>query len=363
MRSLGAVFSSAQRICSISSGLTPSRRPTKRIRTPCSWSSGVSPRMRAENIAISASTSSCGRDQFSVENEYTVSSRIPRSTASRKRALTVSAPASCPSSTGNPRCWAQRPLPSVMMATYVALIGRPRPGEPPSGRLLPAKRARRARLRRSHFEDLGFLAPQQGLELLDLVVGQLLQRLFRAVLVVGARLAGVAQLLEVVHDVAADVAQRDLALLGEPAHDLDELLAPLLGQLREDEPDERAVVVRREAEVGLHDRAFDRLDRALVVRLDGQHPRLGGRDRGELLERGLAAVVIDGDAVQERRAGPAGAHGLKLQPGGLHGLVHMLARVLEEFVDHVVTSVPTRSPETIRLMFESSAMLNTWMGR
>src|SRR5215217_3755697 len=100
---------------------------------------------------------------------------MPRSTASRSRALTVSAPASCPCSTGSPRCWAQRPLPSVMMATYLALIGRPRPGESPSGRLLPAKRARRARLRRSHFEDLGFLAPQEGIELLDLVVGELLQ--------------------------------------------------------------------------------------------------------------------------------------------------------------------------------------------
>src|SRR5262245_58901237 len=116
---------------------------------------------------------------------------MPRSTASRSRALTVSAPASCPCSTGSPRCWAQRPLPSVMMATYVALIA----GESPPGRLLPAKRARRARFRRSHFEDLGFLALQEGVELLDLVVGQLLQRLLRTVLVVGAGLARVAQLL------------------------------------------------------------------------------------------------------------------------------------------------------------------------
>src|SRR4029079_6784658 len=108
-----------------------------------------------------------------------------------------------------------------MMATYVALIGHPRPGESPSGRLLPAKRARRARLRRSHFEDLGFLALEQGVELLDLVVGQLLQRFLRAMLVVGAGLAGFAELLEVVHHVAADVAQCDLALLGEPAPDLE----------------------------------------------------------------------------------------------------------------------------------------------
>jgi hypothetical protein len=60
--------------------------------------------MRRENIAIKPSTSGRGRVQFSVENEYTVSSSTPSSTASRRRALTTSAPASCPASTGRPRC-------------------------------------------------------------------------------------------------------------------------------------------------------------------------------------------------------------------------------------------------------------------
>ena len=69
MRSLSAVSSSAQSICSSSAGSIPSRRPMKRIRTPCSCSSGVSSTMRWANIAISAMTSSSGRDQFSVENE------------------------------------------------------------------------------------------------------------------------------------------------------------------------------------------------------------------------------------------------------------------------------------------------------
>ena len=99
------------------SGSTPSRRPTKRIRTPSSFSSGVSASIRSPNIRISPSTSSAGRDQFSVEKEKTVSSSIPSSTASRSRALTTSAPAWCPSTTGSPRCCAQRPLPSVMIAT------------------------------------------------------------------------------------------------------------------------------------------------------------------------------------------------------------------------------------------------------
>ena len=95
----------------------PSRRPMKRMRTPSSCSSGVSLAMRWENISINPATSSAGRDQFSVENEYTVSSRTPNSAASRRRALTVSAPALCPSLTGTPCARAQRPLPSVMIAT------------------------------------------------------------------------------------------------------------------------------------------------------------------------------------------------------------------------------------------------------
>ncbi len=116
------VFSSAHSIRSTSPASTPSRRPMKRIRTPSSSSSGVSPRIRSPNIVISPETSSGARDQFSVENENTVSSSIPRSTASRSRALTTSAPARCPSITGSPRRCAQRPFPSVMIATYFAAL-------------------------------------------------------------------------------------------------------------------------------------------------------------------------------------------------------------------------------------------------
>ncbi len=121
IRRLAAVVSSAQSIRSTSSAATPSRRPMNRIRTPSASSSGVSRSMRSANIAISASTSGFGRCQFSVENENTVSSSIPSSAASRSRALTVSAPARWPSIAGSPRSAAQRPLPSVMIATYLAL--------------------------------------------------------------------------------------------------------------------------------------------------------------------------------------------------------------------------------------------------
>ena len=41
----------------------------KRMRTPSSFSSGVSPAMRSANMRMRPETSSSERDQFSVENE------------------------------------------------------------------------------------------------------------------------------------------------------------------------------------------------------------------------------------------------------------------------------------------------------
>ena len=78
IREFSPVTPSAHSIRSISPGDTGSaRRPMKRIRTPSSCSSGVSRSIRRANISISADTSSAGRAQFSVENEYTVSSSMP----------------------------------------------------------------------------------------------------------------------------------------------------------------------------------------------------------------------------------------------------------------------------------------------
>src|SRR5919197_6778063 len=190
---------------------------------------------------------------------------MPNSAASRRRAFTVSAPALCPSTTGSPRRWAQRPLPSVMMATYRAA----RPSPPTC----------------SDLEDLGFLALEQAVELGDARVGELLQLDLGAMLVVGADVAAVPQFAQVVHHVTPDVPDGHAPLLGDVADHLHELPAALLVELGDREPDELAVVVRREPDVGLHDRLLDGLDRRGVVGLHAQQAGLGGRDRSQLLER------------------------------------------------------------------------------
>src|SRR5262245_54793174 len=62
-------------------------------------------------------TSSIGRSQFCDENAYSVSAWMPISRQARVTSRTESAPLRWPSIRGRPRRLAQRPLPSMMMAT------------------------------------------------------------------------------------------------------------------------------------------------------------------------------------------------------------------------------------------------------
>ena len=94
-----------------------SRRPMKRVRTPCSARSGSSRSIVSSKISISESTSGGGRSQFSVENAYTVSDSMPRSIAASTVRRSARVPSRCPASTGRPRSSAHRPFPSRMIAT------------------------------------------------------------------------------------------------------------------------------------------------------------------------------------------------------------------------------------------------------
>ena len=76
---------------------------------------------------------------------------------------------------------------------------------------------------------------------------------------------------------------RIATFLRDATHDLHEVLAPLLGESRDRQPHELAVVRRRQAEVGLLDGALDVLDRAWIERLDDEQPRLGAEIDARLL--------------------------------------------------------------------------------
>src|SRR5512134_3886365 len=186
-----------------------SRSPRMRTRTPCSRSSCISCAMYSSSRLISASISSAGRCQFSWLNANSDSTPTPASRHPSTTSRTELIPAAWPSGRGSDRPVAQRPLPSMMMATCA--------GTTPCIRT----RCRASALIRLHFHDLGLFGMDQAVDLLDVVVGEFLDVLLGPGLVVAA---DVLELLDLAQRVGAGVADRDLAFLGELVHDLDQLL-------------------------------------------------------------------------------------------------------------------------------------------
>src|SRR5207244_13041103 len=131
-----------------------------------------------------AAPSAGGRSQFAVEKAYTVSDSMPRSIAASTVRRSARVPSWCPASTGRPRFAAQRPLPSRTIATERGTSPGPKVG---GRRKRPRILARR--LRRLNLGDFGFLALEQVVDLLRVVVGQLLDLLLGAALVVLPHLA------------------------------------------------------------------------------------------------------------------------------------------------------------------------------
>src|SRR3954466_4393245 len=152
----------------------------------------------------------------------------------------------------------------------------------------------------------------------------LLEVLFDPFELVAGDLAVLLERLELLTSVATHVPNRDPALLGPVLHYLHELLAALFGGYREGEPDDLAVVARVDTQIALLDRLLDRLDRALVVRLDDQHAGLRNVKARELLQRRFRAVVVDADLLEQRRSRAPRAHGRELLLQVLDRLLHLV---------------------------------------
>src|SRR5579862_5947362 len=295
---------------------------------------------------------------------------MPRSIAASTIGRTVRAPARWPAAVGSLRREAHRPFPSMMIATDWATSGSSTSG---SARMRESVRIRERSFiddeRRSHFHDFGFLALQDLVDLRDVVVGELLDAALGGALLVVTDIAALDQCLEVLDRVTPHVSHRDTPLLRHVAHELHELLAALLGELRDRQANHLAVVRRREAEIRLHDRLLDTLERRRVERLDREQSRLGRADRRHVLERRRGAVVVDLDPVEQRRRRPARAHRVEVLVRRVDRLVHPLNRIADEILDHVFspsrdveTMVPICSPASTRAMFPGESS-NTWIGR
>src|SRR5712691_3371540 len=132
-------------------------------------------------------------------------------------------------------------------------------------------------------------------------------------------------------------------------------------------PDEVTVVGGGEAQIGREDRLFDRLEEALVPRLDGQELRLGRRHAGDLVERHLAAVGVHAHQIQQRRRRLSRADGGELALHRFYGFVHRVLRLFDVVRERCGgrahwTMVPTRSPARTLAVAPGWLMLNTTMG-
>src|SRR5262245_30702266 len=232
-----------------------------RICTPFWCRSIKSLRMNRRKRPISSRTSVGGRAQFSELNEKMVRIPMPRSPAARTVRRKASTPRRCPSLRGSPRAAAQRPLPSMMMATWRGTAKSP---------ICTLVSASALDIQwPSHCEDLLLLRGQHPIDLRNHVVGCLLDLLGRALAVVLADFVILFQLLQHINPVAPHMSDRDLGRLGIFVRDFDQLFAALFVQLAAPQTQDLAFGRRREAEIGGRDRLFHRVHHGFVPDLHG----------------------------------------------------------------------------------------------
>src|SRR5579859_1791679 len=195
-----------------------SRRPLTTMRTPRRCISSISRCMVSWKSLIRARTSALGRVQFSVENAYTDSAWTPSCSQPSSTRLMARTPARWPKLAGRLRPRAQRPLPSMMIPIW---RGTWSPSVRKEYRLGP-KPAGSGSL---ELHDLVFLPGAQGVDLLDLRLGDLLEPGVGALGLVLGDLALLGHLVDPVELVATHVADRHASFLGLLADQLDVLLA------------------------------------------------------------------------------------------------------------------------------------------
>src|ERR1043165_5436103 len=170
-----------------------------RMRTPIAPMRARERDTAASTRPIRPDTSSLGRFQFSLEKAKTVRYSMSRSMQACTTRTRASTPCLWPKKRGRKRFFAHRPLPSMTMATW---------------RGTPALLSALTRTRRSDGHDLGFLGREQLVDLVDDAVGQLLDLVLAATLVVLGDELVLGHLLGLLVGVAAQVAHGDLGILG-----------------------------------------------------------------------------------------------------------------------------------------------------
>src|SRR5260221_545734 len=341
-----AVSRSARSTAPRAPGPSRVRSPSTCTATPWRRNSATSWAMYSSRRLIKAEISLGGRCQFSSENANNVRTSMPASIAPSTASRTAFMPARWPSGRGRWRSRAQRPLPSMMTATWRGMAPLSLSCERRSSDI-------------SDLEDLRLLRLQDLVDRLEVFVVQLLRVLLAVLLLIFGYVLG---LLDLVDRVGAGVPPRPPSLFGVLMDHLHQLLAALFGQRRQGDANDVAVIRRRETQLGALDGLLDRLQQAFVPRLYREQLGLGRRDARHLVQRHLVAVGFHAHEVEQRGARLAGAHCRKLAPRRLDRLVHRLLGLFEMVRDGHWRMVPTRSPARTLAVAPGWLMLNTTMG-
>ena len=125
------------------------------------------------------------------------------------------------------------------------------------------------------------------------------------------------------------------AVLRHPVQALHEFFATLLGQGRDRQPDDLAVVGRIETQVRGADGLFNGADLGDIPRLDGDERRLGNVQVRELVQRRRRPVIVHADVIQNSERGAPGPDVRHLVLKVRNRLLHSGLEVGFNFLDGV----------------------------
>src|SRR5262249_60612680 len=176
---------------------------------------------------------------------------MPISPALRMVRRKASTPRRCPSARGNPRAAAQRPLPSMIIATWRGTSNAVAALFWVSASDIGTTSDR---------EDFLFLCSQHVVDLDYAGVGCFLDLAGKPIVIVLADLVFSFQFFDHVHGVAPNMTNRDARGFGVLVSNLHKFFAPLLVKFWNAQADCLPLGCRRQAEIGIHDRPFDGMD-------------------------------------------------------------------------------------------------------
>src|SRR5262245_52470396 len=161
----------------------------------------------------------------------------PNSTQAVMMRRKFSTPARWPSKRGRPRAKAQRPLPSMIIATCEGILSG-RGGEITTSAAIGDDP--------SDFLDLGVFARAQLLDLFYVLIGELLQVGFAAFQIVFGDHLLFFKFAQIIVGGAADIPHGDPRFFQPVVNDFNQVLAALFGQRWDIQANDFAVVVRRQ---------------------------------------------------------------------------------------------------------------------